>query len=87
MRYNTGSQTLFKVVDVSDLAIWKAKRGVFDEIPPATVKKLLTGSGSSTKEVVAKALSRYVGPFQYENDDLSDAVAVGIAWLLQKKIL
>ena len=83
VRHNTGSQVLSKVVGVTDLALWQAKRAVFDEISPATVKKLLTGTGVASKEQVAEALERYVGQFQYANDDQSDSVAVGIAWLIQ----
>ena len=34
---------------------------------------------------VADALEKYVGPQEYACDDWSDAVAVGIAWLIQNK--
>jgi len=49
------------------------------------VKKLLTGSGKASKTEVAMALERYVATQQYETDDESDAVAVGLAWLIQQK--
>lgn len=82
-RFNAGSQALFKVVGIADLAVWQAKRGIFDEIPPTTVKKLLTSNGMASKEEVADALAMYVGSFQYTSDDQSDAVAVGVAWVLR----
>ena len=56
----------------------------YSELSPTTVKKLLTGSGKASKTEVAMALERYVGTQQYETDDESDAVAVGLAWLIQQ---
>jgi len=86
-RFPHETQALFKVVGVADLAAWSNCRTEFVEIAPTTVKKLLTGSGKATKEEVAAALETYVGNHKYEVDDESDAVAVGLAWLiLNKKI-
>ncbi len=85
-RFKTDTQTLFKVVGVTDLAAWKAKGATFNEIPPATVKKLVAGKGTATKAEVAEALPQYVGDFTYESDNGSDAVAVGVAWVLQNGI-
>lgn len=84
-RFKTGTQTLFKVVGAADMALWKTKQTVFDEIPPATVKKLIAGKGNATKEEVAAALPPIVGYRHYACDDESDAVAVGIAWYISKK--
>lgn len=83
-RYITGTQTLFKVVGVSDLALWQARGEVFHEIPPTRVKKFLTGNGGATKEEVAQALPPLVGDIEYASDDSSDAVAIGIAWLMEQ---
>lgn len=80
-RFKTGTQTLFKVVGVVDYALWKTKQAMFNEIPPATVKKLVAGKGNATKEEVAAALPPYVGEYTYACDDESDAVAVGVAWM------
>ena len=55
------------------------------EIAPTTVKKLVGGSGKCTKEEVADNLMYYVGYKNYETDDISDAVAVGIAYFKQQK--
>ncbi len=43
---------------------------------------MITGSGKANKQDVADSLERYVGKVQYGTDDESDAVAVGIAWLI-----
>lgn len=72
------------MVGVIDLALENLCSGrTFDELPPPTVKKLVTGSGKASKEEVAAALSQYVGQQIYRSDDESDAVAAGIAWLLK----
>lgn len=82
-RYSAGTQTLFKVVGISDLALWQARQAVFDEIPPTIVKKFITGRGNATKEEVAAALPQFVGDITYACDDQSDAVAIGVTWAKQ----
>ncbi len=85
-RFKADTQALFKVVGISDMAAWRAKGAIFEEIPPTTVKKLVTGKGTASKEEVAAALERFVGPQTYATNDLSDAVAVGVAWAIQNGI-
>ena len=48
---------------------------------------MITGSGKASKQDVADSLERYVGNVQYGTDDESDAVAVGIAWLIREGYL
>lgn len=78
---------LHKVVGISDLYGWAANNKVFEELSPTTIKSLVARNKSASKEEVAAALEKYVGKQEYETDDCSDAVAVGIAWLLKKKYL
>ena len=47
------------------------------------IKKLLTGSGKASKEEVAATLEKYVGQQSYAVSDESDAVAAGVAFLIQ----
>lgn len=82
-RFATETQALFKVVGVTDLAAWQSYERRFEEIAPASVKKLITGRGDASKEAVAAALEPFVGKQDYQCQDESDAVAVAIAWLLQ----
>lgn len=80
-RFAAETQALSKMVGVTDfLAAFLLKS--FEEIPPVTIKKTLTGNAKAKKEEVAAALTRYVGEQTYACDDESDAVAVGIAWLI-----
>ena len=57
---------------------------MFEELAPSTVKSIVAGNKDATKEEVAAALEKYVGKQEYDVDDLSDAVATGVAWLIQK---
>ena len=86
-RFPHETQALFKVVGVADLAAWRTSKTEFVEIAPTTVKKLLTGSGKAGKEEVAASLRQYVGKQVYAIDDESDAVAVGVVWLIMNKMV
>lgn len=81
-RFRNETQALFKIVGITDLVAWQTKELVFDEIAPKSVKKVVAGSGDASKDEVAAALTWFVGEQEYECDDESDSVAVGIAWLI-----
>lgn len=49
-----------------------------------SVKKIVTGKGGASKATVAAHLERYVGAQEYATNDESDAVAVGIAFLIKE---
>lgn len=80
-------EVLHKVVGVSDLYAWGLGGREFEEIHPKTVKKLVANDQLAEKEVVAEALKQFVGEHEYACDDESDAVAVGVAWLLSEGML
>ena len=91
-RFATTTQILYKVVGVSDLKVYEASGiSVIDEIAPTAVKKLVTGDGKSDKKAVEAGVIRHLVPMQkdikFETDDCSDAVAVGIAWMIQRNLL
>lgn len=77
-------EVLHKVVGVADLYGWGFGGRIFDEIHPKTIKKLVADDQLAEKDAVAAALTQFVGEREYACDDESDAVAVGIAWLLQQ---
>lgn len=86
-RFSRETQALSKVVGIADQTAWQKCQAVYYEIAPTSVKKLITGSGKSNKSMVANALKQYVGALHYETDDESDAVAIGIAWLIENNCL
>lgn len=80
-------EVLHKVVGVSDLYAFGFGGRVFDEIHPKTIKKLVANNQLAEKDEVASALTQFVGEREYACDDESDAVAVGVAWLLQHGLI
>ena len=76
-------QALARVVGLSEYLTLAMNHGEFDKISPKMVKKLVAGNSSAEKDEVANALAKFVGEQEYACDDESDAVAVGIAWLIQ----
>lgn len=83
-RYSRTIEALHKVVGVSDLYAWGLGNREFYEIHPKTIKKLVANNQLAEKEEVANALVQFVGEREYACDDESDAVAVGVAWLIQE---
>ena len=86
-RFPKETQAISKVVGIADQTAWQKCQAVYHEIAPTTIKKMITGSGKASKQDVADSLERYVGKVQYRTDDESDAVAVGIAWLIGERYL
>lgn len=80
-------EVLHKVVGVSDLYAWGLGGREFEEVHPKTIKKLVANDQLAEKDAVAAALTQFVGEREYACDDESDAVAVGIAWLLEQGML
>ena len=78
---------LNRVVGVSDLYAWAFGQRQFQEIEAVTVKKKITNDASAEKNEVAEALEQFVGKQEYACDDESDAVAVGIAWLMKRGLI
>ena len=80
-------EVLPKVVGVADLYAWGFGGRVFEEVHPKTVKKLVANDQLAEKDIVAASLAQFVGEREYACDDESDAVAVGIAWLLREGMI
>ena len=80
-------EQIFKVVGLTDAFLWRIYKREFMEIHPKTVKKIITGNGLADKEEVAVALEKYVGPREYKVDDESDALAIGLAFLIMNGAL
>lgn len=60
------------------------------ELTPSAVKKAATGKGSASKAEVEAGVREKLGladDFTFKSDDESDAVAVGIAYLIKKGVI
>lgn len=87
-RFAMTTQTLFKVVGVTDLLIYRLlNKNNIDEITPTSVKKLITGDGKASKDDVEDGVRNYLIPeqrdFKFATDDESDAVGVGISYIIK----
>jgi crossover junction endodeoxyribonuclease RuvC len=59
-----------------------------DPIGQAAVKKLVVGKGKAEKDEVAEAVRKLTGyKGEFAADDESDAVAVGLAYGIQSKLI
>ena len=83
-RFATETQTIFRMVGITDLVLWDKAEKSFEQLAPKEVKRLVAGTGEAKKKDVADTQPDYVGPQEYKTDDESDAVAVGIAWILSR---
>ena len=82
-RFNAETQAYHAVIGALEMILWDRKEMWFQELVPKSVKKIITGSGLASKEEVAGALDNYLEHPIWRADDESDAVAVGIAWLIE----
>lgn len=58
----------------------------FDVMAPSSVKKIVTGNGRASKDLVQESLVKFIRDFEHynwNNFDESDAVAVGVAYALK----
>jgi crossover junction endodeoxyribonuclease RuvC len=61
------------------------KKIIIKEFSPSQIKFAITGSGSASKEQVARVLLRLFPRIKsFEKEDVSDAVAIGLCGLWQK---
>lgn len=91
-RFPQATQALYKVVGIVDFTLFcNDLKTNIEEIAPTLVKKLVTGNGKADKIEVEKAVRNYLSKscrdVVFQTDDLSDAVAVGIAYCRKKNLI
>jgi len=59
------------------------KKILLKEYAPNTVKKWVTGQGHASKEQVLQGIIAHLGPLSVQTDDESDALAVGLCYVLE----
>ena len=84
MGHFADTDRLLRVAGITDIVLWRYKHKQYFDIAPSSVKLLVAGSGSARKEGVARAVELYVGPQEYATNDESDAVAIGLAFLIKE---
>lgn len=84
-RFNKATQVIFRVVGVADLLTEMILKDSCHEIGISEAKKAITGSGKAEKEEVAEKVQKFLtNHVAFAVDDESDAVAVGVAFLLKQ---
>lgn len=89
-RFPPVTQALFSVVGASELALSNLEYNDVKELPPTTVKKLVTGDGKAIKTEVERCvrkLLRIDRTDYFKTDDESDACAVVLAYLIKTKVI
>ena len=81
-KFHRETQTLHKVVGVTDMILWQSQGTTFLELTPTQVKKAIANHIRAEKEKVAAGLIPYLGEHEYATDDESDAAAVAVAFLI-----
>lgn len=91
-RFANTTQLLFRVVGVADLAgieLFSCKD--IEELTPTTIKRLIAGNGKADKQEVEdgvrELLTEEQKNYEFYSDDVSDAVAVGLAYYIKKGLL
>lgn len=82
-KFNAETASLNTVIGALEMILWDRKEMWFQEVAPMAVKRDVAGSGKASKEEIAEALDAYLEHPIWRSDDESDAVAVGIAWLIE----
>ena len=86
-RFNKATQVIFRVVGVVDLLLETVGLHPSTEVGITEAKKLITGSGKADKEQIAQKVVGYLSePVDFSVDDESDAVAVGVAYMIKEGI-
>jgi len=81
------TQQIFRAVGVCELVCAERGHEKIEEIAPTSIKKFVAGYGKASKDEVALGVMDYVGEMEFESDDVSDAVAVVIAYLVREGVL
>jgi Holliday junction resolvasome RuvABC endonuclease subunit len=82
-RFNKSTQQLYRVHGIANYIFSEFKQIYY---PSGTIKKLITGKGNASKELVHDCLIKGYPNIKFENYDESDAFAVGESYFLKKGI-
>ncbi len=89
-RNKRSTQTVFGAWAAIDIALMKYGYKVDEEITPSSVKKIVTGDGTADKDKVEEYVREWLTlpeEFTFKSDDESDAIAVGLAYLINEGVI
>ena len=82
-RFNISTAVIYRVHGIVNYLFWDSEQVYY---PPKTVKAEILGGKSTKKELKQEIESRYPNVC-FENEDESDATAVGLTYFIKKKII
>lgn len=86
-RFAAATQAIFKTVGISDFMF---RDYDIEEITPPSVKKAMSGNGKASKQQIEAEVRRHLNlpdEYEFESDDVSDAVAVLLSYLFREGIV
>lgn len=81
-RFAASTQAIFKTVGLVQY-LFNDYNQIF--YPPATVKKLISGKGSSKKEEIYRIVKNRYGNVEFMDLDQSDSCSIGLAYFVREK--
>jgi len=84
------TQLVFGAWSMIDSALGRYNYAVDKEITPSEVKKLIGGKGTADKaevEAGVRRLLKLADDYTFKSDDASDAAAIGLAYLINEKLI
>jgi crossover junction endodeoxyribonuclease RuvC len=83
-RHAASTQAIFKVVGLVSYLFSDCSQITF---APSSIKKIVSGSGKSDKEVVQNKILEKFPHLKFSNQDESDAVGVGVAYFVTNNLM
>jgi len=82
-QFNTATAVIYRVHGLVNFLFWDVPQTYY---PPKTVKAEILG-GKSTKKELRNEIESHYENINFENEDESDATAVGLTYFIRKGIL
>jgi Holliday junction resolvasome RuvABC endonuclease subunit len=81
--FNIATSIIYRVHGVINFLFWDCEQIYY---PPKTIKKFIV-SGNATKKQVQEKIKSVYKDIEFNNEDESDSVSIGIAYFADKKII
>jgi Holliday junction resolvasome RuvABC endonuclease subunit len=81
-RFNISTQVSFKVHGIANYIFYDKPQTYY---APSSIKKVVSGNGKSTKEIIKNIIIKKYPDIVIKNEDESDAVSIGMCWFIKNK--
>lgn len=80
VKYNDATKAIFKAHGIIECRFWELE---VHYLTPSEWKKVICGSGNASKDIIQSRLKKKFD-LSFKNEDESDALGLGIAYLVKK---